>query len=764
MTAAAFRFTTMSVRVVVIVATSVVSAPRPTHAQTNDGADASPVVWMRDGTLARQVEIRRTTHGVPHILAENLRAAGFALGYVMVEDYGERVIRGLVQARGEMGRTFGRDEMDSDFENRLDHQRAVETYHLLDQGTRDMLDGFAAGVNHFIRVRRDEVPDWAEPIFVGWDVAARDIGGAGSAQSVLRRLQAQRDSAASSANGGATTRRMPEAPGTRTDASAGNGGDASQDNARGSDADVGSNAWALAPSRTRSRRAILLRNPHLSWTSGYYEAHVTVPGVLNFYGDFRIGGPFGIIGGFNERLGWSTTNNDPDTDEVYALDVDPERPDHYLFDGASIPVRRIPVTVEFRNGDGFGLETREVLRTPLGPVVERADGRIYVVRGAGDGEYRLGDQLLRMMRAQNLEQWKDAMRIRARTSSNFTYADADGNIFYIWNGSVPALPHGSGFDSIAVPARASSEVWNRLVPFDSLPMLLNPKGGYIHQENDPFHYTNLNQPLDSSRFPPYFSAPRLGLRSQHALELLHNNRRLSLEDVIELKHSMKMLLADRVKQDLVDAVRRANPTGDVAAAIELLDAWDGTVAPESRGGVLFETWWRRYASQMRDADSPYREPWTAEQPTETPSGIADPATAVEAFARAVEETAVRFGAFDVAWGDVHRVRRGAVDVPVGGCSGSLGCFRVLGYREDEDGKRVANSGDGWVLAVEFTNPPRAFSVLAYGQSPNEESPYHADQAAMFAAGRMKPVAFTEKQIAEQLVVRYRPGEERASGR
>ena len=59
------------------------------------------------------------------------------------------------------------------------------------------------------------------------------------------------------------------------------------------------------------------------WTAGYYEAHVTVPGVLDFYGDLRIGGPFGVIGGFNRDLGWSTTNNDPLLAQVYAVDADP---------------------------------------------------------------------------------------------------------------------------------------------------------------------------------------------------------------------------------------------------------------------------------------------------------------------------------------------------------------------------------------------------------------------------------------------------------
>jgi acyl-homoserine-lactone acylase len=112
----------------------------------------------------------------------------------------------------------------------------------------------------------------------------------------------------------------------------------------------------------------------------------------------------------------------------------------------------------------------------------------------------------------------------------------------------------------------------------------------------------------------------------------------------------------------------------------------------------------------------------------------------------------------VAWGEVHRVRRGNVDVPVGGCTGAIGCFRVLQFARDTDGKLVANGGDGWVLAVEFTDVPRAYSVLAYGQSPRPDSPWHADQAAMFARGEMKKVAFTGKDVDAQAVMRYRPGE------
>ena len=82
--------------------------------------------------LWREVEVIRTAHGVPHIRAENLRAAGYALAWVMSEDYGPRTGMRLLLARGELARFEGRARLDADFENRRSRARAIETYHLLD--------------------------------------------------------------------------------------------------------------------------------------------------------------------------------------------------------------------------------------------------------------------------------------------------------------------------------------------------------------------------------------------------------------------------------------------------------------------------------------------------------------------------------------------------------------------------------------------------------------------------------------------------------
>ena len=687
--------------------------------------------------------MRRTAFGVPHILAQNLGAAAYAMAYVQLEDYGPQVALGLLRGRGEMGRVFGRDSMEGDFLARRRYAEAVERFHTLDADIRDIYEGFAAGVNRYMELHPQEFPAGIKPDFTPYDVTARETAGPGA--NVARQFLARIDPSA--------RRQGPRAaaPPGRSESDAMSSLDGQYD------AD-GSNAWAFAPSRTKSGKAVLVRNPHLAWNAGYYEAQLTVPGVIDFYGDFRIGGPLVGIGGFNKDLGWSTTNNDPELNAIYALDVASDAPDHYMLDGTSLQLRREPVTVEYRNGDGVSTETREFWSTPMGPVLYRGGGKIYILRGAGAGDLRESQQYLRMMQSHSLDEWKNAMRMRARVTSNFTYADRAGNIFYLWNAALPSYPHAPLGDTAAVPVKKTSDMWTHYVPFDSLPQLLNPPGGYLHNENDAPQYANMHKVLDLSAYPSYFPKPKLGLRSQHSLELIDTKNKMSLEEIVQLKHDYHMLLADRVKGDLVAAVRGGNPTGDVAAAIDLLEKWDNTTAPDSKGGALFEIWWRRYADSAA-AREPFAKPWTDTDPLKTPSGLSDPARARETFSWAVAQTQRQWGSFDVPWGDVHRARVGNTDLPAGGCWGDMGCFRVLWWRMAADGKWAASGGDGWIIAVEFGNEPRAYSILAYGESKRDDSPHHTDQVAMFVKGQFKRVLFAEKDVEAGVERRYHPGAE-----
>jgi acyl-homoserine-lactone acylase len=743
LTISAFLALTVSVRPAVLFVVALLFIAESAFAQS--GQD-----------LAQQVEIRRTDYGVPHILGENYRAAGFGLGYAQAEDYTEQLLRLMVSAKGELSKALGPDHLESDVRSRQRHAIAVATYDLVDERVRAVKEGFAEGVNYFIRMNPDRVPEWAEPNFTGHDVAARDIGWA-DASSVRRFVRMLEE--------GDDPRIAPDDYESRPQQHT-----APEEIGTGHTPDPGSNAWALAPERTVDGHAILVRNPHLSWQAGYYEAQFTIPGEVNFYGDFRVGGPFTTIGGFNEYTSSATTNNNPPSHEIYALEVDPATPDHYLFDGATHPVQRELFEIEFKNGPGFSKTVREALTTSIGPVIHRGHGHIYVIKAGNHGAFRVGEQFLGIMLATNLEEFEQALRVRAHPYSNFTYADREGNIHYAWTGTVPLLPHAAGGDTLAIPARTSADVWSELVPFEIMPSLTNPRGGYIRNENDPFHLTNLYEPIADDHLPDYFPEASLRLRSLHGLELLHNDRSFTLEEAIDAKHSMRMLLAERVKGDLLEAVRRIDASLEVAEAAAVLAAWDDSVAPEARGAVLFANWWQHYRRLAGSGIMPFeqdpaifRTVWTIVDPVATPQGLANFDAAVAALAEAAAETREQWGSMDVEWGEVHRARLADVDLPVGGCHGALGCLRVLWFRDGEDGRQVVSGGDGWTFAVEMSETPRAYSINAYGQSNDPDSPHHTDQLQMFVDHEMKPVRFTEGDIRANLIRSYRPGEERRIG-
>ncbi|TVP59876.1 MAG: hypothetical protein EA351_01150 [Gemmatimonadales bacterium] len=712
----------------------------------------APIVAQTWEALSDQAEITRTTRGIPHIRAENPTAAGFALGWVQMEDYGIRVVDLLLSARGETARHYGPGDNDSRVTSDLRSQRTLgiarSEFDTLPEDLQGIYTGFALAVNRWLELHPGDAPPSLHPDFEGYHVLARDIPGPDWAMG--ERFVRGLDEGYSA---------PPE---------------------DGLD-ELGSNTWALGPERTTSGHAILFRNPHLAWTAGYYEGHMIIEDDLEFYGDFRIGGPFSVIGGWNARLGWSTTNNNPERSDLYALTPDPERDDHVLWDGRSVPLERNRYTVQVWTGDRLETRSREIVETPLGPVIHRTDDAVYVVRTAGDGNPRLGEQFLAMMRAQSLDAWLDAMRMLSRTQSNFTYADADGNIFYVWNAMHPDRPHPFGGDSVAHRARGPDDAWQQLLAFEDLPQLLNPPGGYLRNENDPFHHTNLNAVMDPADYPPEAESPRLRLRSQHSLELLHNDRRFSLEEVTSHRASDRMLLADRVLDALLpalDAQRgRADWTEELEDARITLEAWDRTVAAEARGAVLFVEWWERYLESAgrsaatdegrarsvgfpAPAERLFAVPWSPDAPMTTPYGLADEDRAVAAFRAAVPATRDRWGSADVAWGDIHRARHGRLDLPVSGCDGLLGCFRVIWYNDDDDGRRRVRGGDGWISAVEFGPEPRAYTVLAYGQSNRPDSPFHEDQLADFVAHRMTPVAWTPADIAREALDTYRPGVDR----
>lgn len=690
--------------------------------------------------LAQQVTIRRDTYGIPHILAESEEAAAFAFGYAQAEDHAEEIGRRYLEARGEEARTFGETGLTNDvamamFENVTASEAA------LDQITplyRRVISAYAAGVNRFVRAHRSALPEWMP------EITAADV------------LASTRAGAANSLGGAALVRRLRE--------KYEGGAQDPQDLASWVDDAPGSNALALSGSRTTTGKPMLLGNPHLQWSSLYWEAHVRVPGRIDFYGSTLVGIPV-LRAGFNDRLGFVTTNNAPDLDDVFGFMLDPERQDHYVFDGRSLPLKQRDVNIPVKNADGsVRTETRTFWDSHLGPVIYRTRDRVFSVKSSRLDAVQYFNGFYELSKTRTLKDWMAALRYNYVPTSNFTYADADGNILYFWNGRVPVRQAGRDY-RLDVDARSARDIWTRLHPLSDLPQLLNPPGGYVQNANNPPQFVSMRDPIDMTNYPSHFERGSLALRPQLALDMLEARQTFSVQDVIDLKYTTRMLLAERVKRDVISAVRStADASEEAMAGADVLDAWDDRASADSRGAVLFQRFWDLYAAAVR---RPFATPWDSNNPAKTPAGIADPAAAVTQLASAVRTVREQFGSERVAWGEVHRFRAASVDLPGTGATGTYGTFRVMTFDPQAvPNFRVAGHvpgrrspvgfGDAWVLLVDFSRPGTAYSVLAYGQTTNQDSPHSSDQMPIFAQHRLRRAWYSEADIKANLAREYRP--------
>ena len=705
-----------------------------------------------DKPLADRVVIRRDTFGVPHITGETEAAVAFGFGYAQAEDHAAEMGRRFLGARGDAARHLGPAYLDGDlaarrWDNIGASRRAMAS---LDGTFRDVLEGFAGGYSLYVRQHRDTLPPWIIEI-TGADALAlthTDAPTDAASASIVRALQQKYPDGAS----------PPAAP--RLDLYE----PAAAEESRHRD---GSNAIALSGIKTASGAPMLLGNPHLRWQQLYWEAHVKVPGRLDFYGSTLVGYPW-LRAGFNDRLGYVQTNNNSDNRDIFALPLDPARPDHYLFEGKPRPLQRADVAVDVRQDDGSMVtERRTYWRSHLGPIVHRNSTTAFAYRSTVADAWRWFEGFWRLSHARSLRDYMKVMSTRFSPESNYTYADADGNILYLWNSRIPKRVQDGTSYELDVPGGTKKYVWTQLHSTRDLPQMLNPPGGYIQNANNPPWYVTLRQPLDPARYPAYFERGELALRPQLALELVEAREKFSVEDLKRLKYDTRLLLADRVKPALLEAVAaQPAPSGELAEARRVLEAWDNRASATSRGAVLFQRFWDAYRAEVRQ---PYADAWDPKRPAQTPRGIADTGAAMKHLAEAVTWARATYGSADVAWGDANRYRFGDIDLPGEGAGSQLGAFRVQVFDAPEvkdsrvrvagwaaADRQLAGGSDAWVLLVHFTKPLQAFAVLAYGQTTDRSSPHSRDQIRILANRDLRPVWFTDAEVAAHTEREYRP--------
>jgi acyl-homoserine-lactone acylase len=238
----------------------------------------------------------------------------------------------------------------------------------------------------------------------------------------------------------------------------------------------------------------------------------------------------------------------------------------------------------------------------------------------------------------------------------------------------------------------------------------------------------------------------MGFRPQRSARMLAEDDQISWDELLAYKHSTRMELADRILDDLAAAVK-AHGTDASRRGLAILDKWDRTADNASRGGVLFEEWTRTLRKQQAD---PFAVKWSEARPRVTPDGLSDPKAAAAALDAATRQVEKDYGATDVTWGEVHRLRRDGIDLPANGGSGGLGIFRVTDYRKEKDGRYRAGGGDSYVAVVEFGSPLRARTLVGYGNWSQRGSKHRTDQLELYSRKELKPVWLTREEVLAHL--------------
>lgn len=657
--------------------------------------------------------IRRDTYGVPHILADTEPEAAFLHGYAAAEDHLELMARLYLRAQSRQSEFFGAASLEDDFffKQLQIQEKAAHALASLPPLMRHIVERYAEGYNAFLARAGARRPAYAQPIRAV-DVVAHCYAVLLSDFSIAtrpERLPADRPSPAS-------------------------------------------NMWMLGGAKTESGRGILLANPHLRWEDAFtfHEVHLRVPGQIDIYGVAFVGSP--VVGiGFNAMLGWSHTVNQVDASDIYRLTLDVTKTS-YRFDDKWRPLRSTTVTLKVRTDEGLRDESRVLWWSHHGPVLRVSGTTGYALKTAIGDEGLFLLQWHDMAKAKSLAEFQAALDIQGLPMFNVGYADRDGHIYFLAGGRVPVRPSGYEWSGI-VPGDTSRTEWSVLHPNRELPQKLDPKSGYLQNSNEPPWFVNRREPIPPEGYAKYMTAGVMSARAQISQDLLEARPRFTLDAVVSAKFNARSLVAAGVKPDLVAALR-AEHDEHLDAAAAILTGWNDSMDADSRGAVLFNIWWEDYSRKAKPALS---------GPPSIPR-LADHVQAVQSLRIAIDQLAKRGAALDTAWGDVYRLQRGVMDLPMSGCAFALACFRAMQFRPGANGRQAAYYGDTFIMAVEFGQTPRAYGVLAYSQSSNPASPHFNDQARLFASSRLREIWFTEAQIAANQESTFRPDSERSATR
>jgi acyl-homoserine-lactone acylase len=690
---------------------------------------------------AANVTIVRDDWGIAHVYGKTDADAVFGMMYTQAEDDFNRVETNYINAMGRLAEAEGESRIYQDLRMKLfiDPDTLKSQYAASPAWLKTLMNAFADGLNYYLSKHPEAKPRVIQR-FEPWMALSFTEGSiGGDIEHVnLNRLQAfyGKD---------LTGHAIFQSPDNQT-AEPG-----------------GSNGMAIAPSNTAAHHALLLINPH---TSFFFRSELQMASDqgLNAYGAVTWG-QFFIYQGFNERTGWMHTSSGVDAVDEYLESVQ-KKGDRfvYKYGNEERPVVAAQITVPYRSGNAMAERKFTIYRTHHGPIIREADGKWVSIRLMQEPVKAL-EQSYTRTKTKDYKSFRQTMELKANSSNNTIFADADGDIAYFHGNFIPKRD--TSFDwTKPVDGSNPATEWQGLHAVDETPHLLNPKSGWLYNTNNwPWSAAGASSPKKED-YPAYVEKGGESARGLHAIRVLENQKDFTLASLIAAAYDSYLTWFEKPLPALFkawdEAPERDALKANLAPQIDLLRKWDRRWAVNSVPTTVAVFWGedlrRRLGGGGRGA------------PPATDDAVAKASAEqlLHSLAEASDKLAMDFGSWKTPWGDINRFQRltgdlvqpfsdAGASIPVGFTSAVWGSLASFGARAYPGTKKwYGTSGNSFVAVVEFGDRVRARAVTAGGESGNPASPHFNDQAKRYSTGDLREVYFYRDQLKGHTQREYHP--------
>jgi acyl-homoserine lactone acylase PvdQ len=706
-------------------------------------------------TQAQSVTIIRDTWGVPHIYGKTDADAVFGLLYAQCEENFSKVEENNLEMMGRLSEVYGDAQLYNDLQMRLiyDTAAAIADYKRSPEWLKKLLDAAADGVNYYL-YKHPEVKPLVLTHFEPWFALLRTNGSISATQ-----------------NGGITIRDMRELYPAKNNSTS-----YLEKNLPFYETDpTGSNGFAVAPSKTVSKNAILYINPHVTF---YYRSEVQMISEegLNTYGAVTWG-TFFVFQGFNEYCGWMHTSGSTDVADLFVEKIVNNNGSLFTkYDDKLLSVKTKPVTIRYKTSNGFEEENFTAYYTHHGPVMGSRNGQWLSLRENNRSLNGLIQSWLRT-KAKDFEEFKNVMELLSNTSDNTVFADYKGNIAY-WHGNfVPGRSKKFNY-SLPVDGSRSETDWKSVYELDQIVHVYNPSTGFIQNCNStPFTVSGKSSPKKEN-YPTYMAPDGQNFRGLNAERLLGKATNLTIDKMIsDVGYSHYLAAFDRLIPALLKDYNALSPNNtlkkDLSEPIDSLKNWDKNSSASSIASTIAIEFGYRFLQKAPPPSNPYDATNAVGQLLITLKTTTSNER-LDFLSETLKDLEKRFGSWKIPWGEVNRYQRPAdgkfddakPSLPVGLASASFGSLPSFASRRFPDlNKRYGVSGNSFVACVEFIrkdsfgkNKVKAKSVITGGQSFDPSSKHYTDQAEMYINGKFKDVLFYKEDVLKHMERQYHPGE------